>query len=62
MTEEELQTAALSLHARKTRKPCQQAKPPVSIQPDSRPERFALDAFVEKYPRRLKATKNHPPG
>ncbi|EEZ1431221.1 hypothetical protein RM383_000740 [Escherichia coli] len=25
-------------------------------------KRFALEDFVEKYPRRLKATKNRPPG
>ncbi|EKH4205117.1 hypothetical protein ABJW79_001006 [Escherichia coli] len=25
-------------------------------------KRFALDDFIEKYPRRLKATKNRPPG
>ncbi|EHN2682565.1 hypothetical protein KIO87_005262 [Escherichia coli] len=26
------------------------------------PEKFALEDFVDKYPRRLKATKNRPPG
>ncbi|EKQ6923942.1 hypothetical protein P6E23_005094 [Escherichia coli] len=62
MTDEELQEIALSILERQREKAQRQRRLLLNPLPLTRPKKFALEAFVEKYPRRLKATKNRPPG
>ncbi|EES6853253.1 hypothetical protein FMM94_RS16440 [Escherichia coli] len=62
MTNEELQEIALSILERQREKAQRQRRLLLNPLPLTRPTRFALEDFVEKYPRRLKATKNRPPG
>ncbi|WP_032182709.1 hypothetical protein [Escherichia coli] len=62
MTNEELQAIALSIIERQREKARQKRESLLNPSPLTRPKRLALEAFLDKYPRRLKATKNRPPG
>ncbi|EJN3715900.1 hypothetical protein NPX16_003986 [Escherichia coli] len=62
MTDEELQEIALSILERQREKAQRQRRLLLNPLPLTRPKQFALEAFVEKYPRRLKSGKTRPPG
>ncbi|ENC7919624.1 hypothetical protein ABK363_004659 [Escherichia coli] len=61
MTNEELQAIALSMLERQREKVHQQRES-FNPSPFTRPKRLELEAFLDKYPRRLKSGKTRPPG
>ncbi|EOS8624798.1 hypothetical protein ACNOY6_004657 [Escherichia coli] len=62
MTNEELQAIALSMLERQREKVHQQRESLLNPSPFTRPKRLELEAFLDKYPRRLKSGKTSPPG
>lgn len=55
MTNEELQAIALSMLERQREKVHQQRESLLNPSPFTRPKRLELEAFLDKYPRRLKS-------
>ncbi|EEU2030150.1 hypothetical protein [Escherichia coli] len=62
MTNDELQKIALSIIERQREKALQERRLRLNPPPLTSQTQFALEAFVEKYPRRLKSAKTRPPG
>ncbi|EOK4892166.1 hypothetical protein ACM51R_005301 [Escherichia coli] len=63
MNNQELQNKALSIIMRQREKTSREINKALTRTENLKvPDKFALDPFVEKYPRRLKAKKNRPPG
>lgn len=56
MTNEELQAIALSMLERQREKVHQQRESLLNPSPFTRPKRLELEAFLDKYPRRLNQT------
>ncbi|EHJ8616127.1 hypothetical protein R9K87_06245 [Escherichia coli] len=61
MTNEELQAIALSMLEHQREKVHQQRESLLNPSPFTRPKRLELEAFLDKYPRRLKSGKTRPP-